>query len=127
MRISDWSSDVCSSDLRIGPAAERVAAAVVADLPLDLDLGIGFGGAAFGSFDQHRHQIGMRELQYARDPDIVGFESVLEYLRERDGEHEDAPIAIALAGRAGDRLANLLALARCTGEVAMRNMPGRAR
>src|SRR3546814_19075409 len=32
MRISDWSSDVCSSDLRIG----REAAAVVADFDFDL-------------------------------------------------------------------------------------------
>src|SRR3546814_3931381 len=104
MRISDWSSDVCSSDLifaarvdrqgdgqrtvvngagdqrgvahqraepdvagaddgvarqpdRIGPAAERVAAAVVADLPLDLDLGIGFGGAAFGRSEEHTSEL----------------------------------------------------------------------
>src|SRR3546814_14959862 len=104
MRISDWSSDVCSSDLifaarvdrqgdgqrtvvngagdqrgvahqraepdvagaddgvarqpdRIGPAAERVAAAVVADLPLDLAPGTGFGGAAFGSFDARKRVV----------------------------------------------------------------------
>src|SRR3546814_13000334 len=60
MRISDWSSDVCSSDL---PDDDRSAPALVAAfqrLPHHVDVADAFEaviGAAFGEADQIRHQI----------------------------------------------------------------------
>src|SRR3546814_8269265 len=36
MRISDWSSDVCSSDLRLSPGCARIAGAVASIRPVRL-------------------------------------------------------------------------------------------
>src|SRR3546814_11496025 len=47
MRISDWSSDVCSSDLR-GFGRLRRRSGPSLDLPLDLRLGFGLGGLLGG-------------------------------------------------------------------------------
>src|SRR3546814_513914 len=45
MRISDWSSDVCSSDLDVLTDVRRITD--VCDLPLLVDVDTGFGSSAF--------------------------------------------------------------------------------
>src|SRR3546814_16175299 len=75
MRISDWSSDVCSSDLRdqaVAAPADRAFLAVDRD---PADEGALPGGAAFLIIDQHEAilvagQIGALE----KLPDVVGVE-----------------------------------------------------
>src|SRR3546814_15096776 len=58
MRISDWSSDVCSSDLRaLAVAGDRLrsfAARLVDDLA-QLGLGLGDGPRVGGNFSVHNH------------------------------------------------------------------------
>src|SRR3546814_8971984 len=107
MRISDWSSDVCSSDLHAFARDEAVDLLV----PQDLDLGIGeeavlqdlFGAQMVAAVDQ-RHIVAMvGQVQRLLDRGVAAT------------DHHDLLAAIeeAVAGRAGrDALAAQFLLAR---------------
>src|SRR3546814_7159309 len=85
MRISDWSSDVCSSDLDIARNA-RGQSATLDKLP-------GHGG--YGGFS-----VGARDRQYA------GFVALLRQIGERPGEQLDLSyyFYISFAGLGQERL-----------------------
>src|SRR3546814_1781934 len=85
MRISDWSSDVCSSDLRIGVRPDMAA---VREIAVGLLLGEG----------RIREQRGRQRLQ--REPDAeflrhIGFGRVIEIDLDRAGpkHHVEPQIA----------------------------------
>src|SRR3546814_9626767 len=65
MRISDWSSDVCSSDLNLLPRAQEHGRAAVAAVPFFPGVAVdGEDGVArqFAAVDQIEHDIGGHHL-----------------------------------------------------------------
>src|SRR3546814_18518034 len=58
MRISDWSSDVCSSDLDAQPVGEPLAGQPADDIALFHQPLIGLLGGHI-AFEQHQHEIGL--------------------------------------------------------------------
>src|SRR3546814_11739394 len=75
MRISDWSSDVCSSDLHVDIAAEARAAR-------QLDLGVA-DLAADPAGRQHRQQAGHRELALEGAADLAVFDGGVAFEQAR--------------------------------------------
>src|SRR3546814_13903112 len=75
MRISDWSSDVCSSDLRAWPwgAPDDVAALIAPQVSFETILR---GSSDHGDGPDHPDQ--------QRHPDDVEREPRLQYARQRD-------------------------------------------
>src|SRR3546814_19208028 len=67
MRISDWSSDVCSSDLRVFPVANHAQALEV--LALDVDLRAGVFAALLPVFDRIELHPDLAVLLLDRDLD----------------------------------------------------------
>src|SRR3546814_11399565 len=93
MRISDWSSDVCSSDL-IGEArAEQLAGAIDRELLGYVDMFaaaiITLAGIAFGIFVGEDRALG---LQHRRGDDVL-----------RRDQFKLVPLAIEQLGRASGR------------------------
>src|SRR3546814_2511400 len=100
MRISDWSSDVCSSDLVVAIAQDRVARH---DHPVGPTAGKAFAGADVGDgpFDAHPRRIvdGLRrgfdvadfQISIIRKPDVEQKGSlVVRFARRRLGHHSAA-------------------------------------
>src|SRR3546814_5176236 len=73
MRISDWSSDVCSSDLREDPVPFILAQIDVASLPRHARAGDSGGDLAPGA---HRRRDGGAHLLFARDIGLDEFHVV---------------------------------------------------
>src|SRR3546814_3262041 len=65
MRISDWSSDVCSSDLAMRNIVILTGAGVSAESGIDTFRGAG------GLWEQHRVEDVATPEAFARDPDLV--------------------------------------------------------
>src|SRR3546814_11156049 len=61
MRISDWSSDVCSSDLEAGAEMQQGGGWLVRHAP------VAVGGAGHHAFEQAKHAAHARHLVERRD------------------------------------------------------------
>src|SRR3546814_3305904 len=89
MRISDWSSDVCSSDLRLEPAnvrvvvLQRVVGEADAAAAIRLDQR-GRGALAEAEFDQRRNLRGRASLAVLADRGIGRLHARLLGLQPRD-------------------------------------------
>src|SRR3546814_12709272 len=67
MRISDWSSDVCSSDLRLDPAAAMAGRVLLRNAPQQQD---GFGQHQLG----HRTGVGVGRIEHRNAAPASGIE-----------------------------------------------------
>src|SRR3546814_20970183 len=103
MRISDWSSDVCSSDLVVAIAQDRVARH---DHPVGPTAGKAFAGADVGDgpFDAHPRRIvdGLRRgfdvadfpISIIRKPDVEQKGSLVVRFARRSLGHPSAAVAL---------------------------------
>src|SRR3546814_18020093 len=105
MRISDWSSDVCSSDLLRALAVSRYTPKTMVNPPADL--------APEGRFVGREHRFALRV--YFEDTDLSGVVYLANYLRYMERARSDM---LRLAGidqrAAGEEGRGPYAISECT-------------
>src|SRR3546814_11207793 len=89
MRISDWSSDVCSSDLIIAVAVAAVASALVG-LPVETI------GTRFGGIPQTLPMPHLPEVSYAKVIEVL--QNALSLDRKRVVEGKSVSVSLDLGG-----------------------------
>src|SRR3546814_7112394 len=96
MRISDWSSDVCSSDLGAVTAQHRFAVRILDAVDIDLD----FVADLEVGLLPRRGEFAQRHAAFALQPDVDDGEIVLD---SRDGALDDMAFEAVGAAERLDR------------------------